>query len=78
MLVAEESTTYREIATEMTWWEVMLKEFEAIKKKKKTRSLTNLLSNHKPINLKWVFNFKKDSEGNIIKHKVRVVVNMYV
>ena len=56
----------------------MLKEFEAIKKKKKTRSLTNLLSNHKPINLKWVFNFKKDSEGNIIKHKVRVVVNMYV
>ena len=33
---------------------------------------------HKPINLKWVFELKRDSNGDIIKYKARIVAKGYV
>ena len=72
LLLAEVPKTYREVATETIWQEAMQKELEAIGKNK-TWALTNLQPGHKPIGLKWVFKLKKNSEGNVIKHKVRLV-----
>ena len=77
LLVAKETTTYREAATNTMWQEAMQNELEAIEKNK-TWELTNLSSRHKPIGLKWVFKLKKNSEGNVIKHKARPVAKGYV
>ena len=76
-LATEEPTTYRKVATETMWQEGMQKELEAIKKNK-TWALTNLPPGIKPIGLKWVFKLKKNSEGNVIKHKARLAVKGYV
>ena len=45
----------------------MQKELEAIKKNKKW-SLTDLPLGHKLISLKWVFELKRNSDKNVIKH----------
>ena len=54
----------------------MKKEIEAIEKNA-TWSLTKLPAGHKIIGLKWVFKLKKNSEGEVIKHKVRLVAKGY-
>jgi hypothetical protein len=33
---------------------------------------------HKPIGLKWVYKFKKDVSGMVVKHKARLVAKGYV
>jgi hypothetical protein len=43
-----------------------------------TWKLANLPNNHKAIGLKWVYKIKKDAEGNLVKHKVRLVDKGYV
>lgn len=43
-----------------------------------TWEFVNLPAARKPIGLKWVFKVKKDSRGNIVKHKARLVVKGYV
>nr|GEY97592.1 zinc finger, CCHC-type [Tanacetum cinerariifolium] len=40
--------------------------------------LTTLPTGHKAIGLKWVFKTKKDANGNIIKHKSRLVAKGYI
>ena len=55
----------------------MSKEIESIEKNL-TWSLVKLPVGHKAIGLKWVFKLKKDSDGEIIKHKARLVVKGYV
>lgn len=55
----------------------MKKEIEAVEQNK-TWSLTTLPPGQKLINLKWVFKLKKDTAGNIIKHKARIVAKGYV
>ena len=48
------------------------------REKNKTWTLTNLPYGHKPIGLKWVFKLKKNSEGNVIKYKARLMAKGYV
>jgi hypothetical protein len=43
-----------------------------------TWCLVMLPPGHRPIGLKWVYKVKKGSEGEIVKHKVRLVVEGYV
>nr|GEZ72361.1 zinc finger, CCHC-type [Tanacetum cinerariifolium] len=43
-----------------------------------TWELTTLPKGHKAIGLKWVFKIKKDANGNIIKHKARLVAKVYI
>nr|GEX87099.1 ribonuclease H-like domain, reverse transcriptase, RNA-dependent DNA polymerase [Tanacetum cinerariifolium] len=43
-----------------------------------TWELTTLPKGHKAIGLKWVFKTKKDANGNIIKHKARLVSKGYI
>ena len=42
-----------------------------------TWSLDSLPAGHRAIGLKWVFKLKKDPDGNVIKHKARLVVKGY-
>ena len=51
LLVAKETTTYREAATNTMWQEAMQNELEAIEKNK-TWALTNLPPEHNSIDLK--------------------------
>nr|GEY25463.1 ribonuclease H-like domain, reverse transcriptase, RNA-dependent DNA polymerase [Tanacetum cinerariifolium] len=46
--------------------------------KNKTWKLATLPDNHMAIGLKWVFKTKRDGNGNIIKHKARLVSKGYV
>ncbi|KAL9250712.1 Retrovirus-related Pol polyprotein from transposon TNT 1-94-like protein [Drosera capensis] len=46
--------------------------------KNNTWTLTKHPPGHKPIGLKWVFKLKKDSVGQIVKHKARLVAKRYV
>lgn len=46
--------------------------------KNKTWILTDLHPGHKAIGLKWGFKAKKDTNGEVIKHKVRLVAKGYV
>ena len=77
LIVTEEQSCYREAAGQPEWENAMDKEIEAIKKNS-TWSLVKLPARHKAIGLKWVFKLKKNSEGEIIKHKARLVVKGYV
>ncbi|KAL8131272.1 hypothetical protein AgCh_007267 [Apium graveolens] len=77
LLKVEEPTSYGEAAKETEWQKAMNVEFDMIEKNQ-TWVLTDLPSGVKPIGLKWVYKLKKDAEGNIVKHKARLVANGYV
>ena len=63
-----EPSCYREVAGQAAWEHAMKKEMEAIERNA-TWSLTELPVGHKIMGLKWVFKLKKNSNGEIIKHK---------
>lgn len=77
LLKVEESVFYREASEEKEWVNAMNIEMETIEKIK-TWVLTDLPPGHKAIGLKWVYKLKKDIEGNIVKHKARLVARGYV
>jgi hypothetical protein len=43
-----------------------------------TWSICELPPGHKPIGLKWVYKLKRDADGNVLKHKARLVAKFYV
>lgn len=43
----------------------------------RTREMTTLPAGHRAIGLRWVLKVKKDSSGNVIKHKTRLVAKGY-
>ncbi|KAL8116625.1 hypothetical protein AgCh_022971 [Apium graveolens] len=55
----------------------MEKEIEAIEKNE-TWTLTELPPSQKSIDLKWIFKLKRDTKGEIIKYKTRIVAKGYV
>jgi hypothetical protein len=59
------------------WRAAMVDELESIKENK-TWNLVNLPRGHKAIGLMWVFKLKHDEQGDIVKHKARLVVKGYV
>nr|GEW23764.1 ribonuclease H-like domain, reverse transcriptase, RNA-dependent DNA polymerase [Tanacetum cinerariifolium] len=46
--------------------------------KNNTWKLTTLSKDHKAIGLKWVFKTKRDANGEILKHKARLVAKRYI
>ncbi|GAB2273823.1 hypothetical protein Dimus_039054 [Dionaea muscipula] len=54
----------------------MDEEIQAIERNK-TWELVNLPKGCKAIGVKWVYKLKKDTKGNIVKHKARLVVKGY-
>lgn len=77
LLKVEGPTTFQEAIKGKEWRDAMELEFETIEKNE-TWKLTNLPPGHKPIGLKWVYKQKKDPDGNVVKHKIRLVAKGYV
>jgi hypothetical protein len=46
--------------------------------KNRTWELVELPKGQRPIGLKWVFNLKRNAEGEVVKHKARLVAKGYV
>jgi hypothetical protein len=75
--VMEEPNSYQDAASDLDWEKAMESEIQSINKNK-TWELLKLPAGHKPIGLKWVFKLKKNAEGEIVKHKARLVAKDYV
>lgn len=73
----EEPKSFEEAKTSEEWNKAMRTELEAIEKNK-TWVLTELPAGRKPICLKWVYKIKKDTNGDMVKYKARLVARGYV
>ena len=73
----DEPSNYKETVVDDAWKQAMNDEIDSIERNK-TWNLVELPPGHKPVGLKWVFKLKRDADGNIIKHKARLVVKGYV
>jgi hypothetical protein len=76
LVAAEEPKTIEEALSESCWKKAMEEEMRAIADNR-TWVVTDLPPKQKAIGLKWVFKVKKDPDGNIVKHKARLVVKVY-
>ena len=76
LLSEEEPRNFLEALREKFWKVAMEEEFNQIQKNKVWFLVTPHVS-CKPIGLKWIFKVKKDSSGQLTKHKARLVVKGY-
>ena len=76
VLSSEEPLSYTEAAHEEVWRRAMREEMLAIDRSN-TWELEIPPPNCKPIGLKWIFKLKKNPQGEVIKHKARLVVKDY-
>ena len=76
LLSGEEPISYIEAASEEAWMRAMREEMLAIERNN-TWELEIPPPNCRPIGLKWIFKLKKSPQGDIIKHKARLVVKGY-
>lgn len=77
LLLSVGTTNFSEAVKEKEWKAAMKQEIDSIEKNKMWQ-LTELLAGHKAHRLKWFFKFKKDTDGDIIKHKACLVAKGYV
>jgi hypothetical protein len=73
----EKPTSYQEATGYVEWTKAMDKEIQSIEKNK-TWKLCQLTVGHRPIGLKWVSKLKKYSDGEVVKHKAKLVAKGYV
>lgn len=73
----DEPTSYSNAKLDHAWRKAMKNEIDAVERNN-TWKLTELPPGQKAIGLKWVFKLKKDTNGNVIKHKARIVAKGYV
>ena len=76
LLSEEEPGNFLQALREKVWKAAMEEEFNQIQKNN-TWFLVTPPASCKPIGLKWVFKVKKDSSGQLTKHKARLVVKGY-
>ena len=76
LLSGEEPLSYSEAAHEEVWRQAMREEMLAIDQNN-TWELEIPPPNCRPIGLKWIFKLKKNPQGEVIKHKARLVVKGY-
>jgi hypothetical protein len=74
---SEEPDTFTEAHEEQAWHDAMAKEIKSIEDNNTWRLVT-LPPAHRPIGLKWVYKVKKGPEGEIVKHKARLIAKGYV
>nr|GFA09333.1 ribonuclease H-like domain, reverse transcriptase, RNA-dependent DNA polymerase [Tanacetum cinerariifolium] len=72
LLTEDEPKNYKEASSDQKWIEAIKVELDSINRNN-TWELTTLPKGHKAIGLKWVFKTKRDANGNIVKHKSRIV-----
>ena len=68
--------TFEEAYQEETWRKAMKEEIQSIYKNK-TWEFATLPKGHKAIDVKWVYKTKRNAQGQIEKHKARLVVKGY-
>ena len=76
LLSGEEPLSYAEAASEEAWMRAMREEMLSIDRND-TWELEFPPPNCRPIGLKWIFKLKKNPQGEVIKHKARLVVKGY-
>ena len=76
LLSGEEPLSYSEAANEEVWIRAMREEMLSIDRND-TWELEIPPPNCRPIGLKWIFKLKKNPQGDVIKHKARLVVKGY-
>ena len=76
LLSGEEPLSYSEVAQEEVWRQAMREEMMAIDRNN-TLELEIPPPICSPIGLKWIFKLKKNPQGEVIKHKARLVVKGY-
>lgn len=72
----EKPMTYLEALEDEVWKQLMKEELEAIEKSG-TWELISPPPGCRPIGLKWVFKIKKNSKGEVTRHKSCLVVKAY-
>lgn len=72
-----EPMSYERAATKSCWRQAMENKIKYVERNNTWR-LTELPTGQKAIGLKWVYKIKKNTEGNIVKHKARIVAKGYV
>nr|GEU83935.1 ribonuclease H-like domain, reverse transcriptase, RNA-dependent DNA polymerase [Tanacetum cinerariifolium] len=77
LLAKDELKNYKEASSDQKRIEAMKAELDSINRNN-TWKLTTLPKGHKIIGLKWVFKTKRDANGNIIKHKARLLAKGYI
>lgn len=77
LLGIEEPANFEQAVKEPEWQKAMQVEMDAIEKNK-TWVLTDLPPGRKAISLKWVYKLKKNTDGEIVKYKARIVARGFV
>lgn len=77
LMGTEEPTNFSKAATEYNWQQAMKNEIDAVERNN-TWKLSELPAGQKAIGLKWVFKLKKDTNGEVVKYKARIVAKGYV
>lgn len=77
LLAKVEPVSFEQAITQRQWVEAMEDELRSIEKND-TWSLTNLPKNKKAISVKWVYKVKRHPNGEIAKHKARLVVKGFL
>lgn len=72
-----EPRSYDQAVKEKAWEQAMRNEIDTIEKNNTWR-LEELPPGHKLIGLKWVYKVQRNTDGEIIKHKARIVAKRYV
>ena len=67
---------YHEAVKDPKWWEAMAKEIETLELNQ-TWSIVDLPSGRKPINCKWVYKVKYNSDESIERYKARLLIRGY-
>lgn len=76
LVTADEPVGVEEALASPEWKAAMQEEMKAIVDNN-TWTAATLPSGCRAIGLKWVFKLKKDPDGNVVKHKARLVVKGY-
>jgi hypothetical protein len=77
LLTADEPVSHVDAVKEKGWREAMVEELASIEENG-TWEMTSLPPGHRAIGLKWVYKLKRDANGEVVKHKARLVAKEYV
>ena len=76
MVSTDEPMIYEEASHEEAWKKAMIEEMQAIDRSN-TWELVPPLIGCKPIGLKWIFKLKRNSDGDVVRYRARLVVKGY-
>ena len=76
MVSTDEPMSYEEASREEAWKKAMIEEMQAIDRSNSWELVPPPIR-CKPIGLKWIFKLKRNSDGDVVRYKARLVVKGY-